>query len=90
MPEKLIRSRRIGPFWKFGTLSNKLEVAVETERWGRVGLRFGIETQPLFSERNQGKDGIPRRFHYAFGGRLTLTRRMFKAASKIREERRPW
>lgn len=34
-------------------------------------VRFGVERNPLFSERNQGSHDIPRRWHYLFGKRLS-------------------
>lgn len=66
----------IGPvtWWRrfFGAPA---EIQVCTSR-GRVGLRFGRPGEHrLFSEHYQGTNGIPVRFFYAFGGRLTLTLR---------------
>jgi hypothetical protein len=43
--------------------------------FGPLGVRVGVEPHPLFSERNQGTHGIPRRFLHLFGGRLTLIKR---------------
>lgn len=39
------------------------------------GIRFGRPRFRLFSERCQGTRGIPRRYWYFFGGRLTVIRR---------------
>lgn len=36
------------------------------------GIRFGRPRHPLFSERNQGTNGIPVRWHYALGGRIAV------------------
>ena len=41
---------------------------------GPIALRFGRHGWRKFSERNQGTRGIPRRFFYLFGGRLTIIR----------------
>lgn len=39
---------------------------------GGIGVRIGRPEWRSFSERYQGKHGIPRRYWYALGGRLTL------------------
>lgn len=54
-------------------------VADQGIRWlwvGPVGFRFGVNKHPLFSERYQGTRGIPRRFFYVFGRRLTIIKRL--------------
>lgn len=42
---------------------------------GPISIRFGIQQHPLFSERYQGQRGIPKRFFYLFGKRITIIRR---------------
>lgn len=37
-----------------------------------LGLRFGIEQYPSFTERMQGTTGVPKRWHYLFGRRLSI------------------
>ncbi len=38
----------------------------------QVALRIGRDDRPLFSERNQGQNGIPRMWYYAFDKRVSL------------------
>lgn len=44
-----------------------------------IALRFGRPEFKLFTERNQGTDGIPKRYYYLWSDRLTL--RIWRAPS---------
>lgn len=61
-------------------------------RWlwvGPIGFRFGRHPRPLFSERYQGTRGIPRRFFYLFGGRLTIIKRRRRAEGGVITSTKP-
>lgn len=59
-------------WWHRFNGSSQLDVLFEEGRgWS---LRFGRPTWRSFTERYQGTRGIPERYRYALGGRLTLIR----------------
>lgn len=41
-------------------------------RGSTIGIRFGRERHKSFVERMQGTRGVPIRWHYFFGGRLSI------------------